>query len=575
MANRIGQQLGNYRLTRLLGAGGFAEVYLAEHIHLDTLAAIKVLHSQLTSEDVEQFRAEARTLARLVHPQIVRLLDFGIEGNTPYLVMDYAPSGTFRQRHPRGAALPLSTIVPYVSQVAEALQYAHDEKLIHRDIKPENMLLGRRNEVLLSDFGIATISRTTRSQSVQDITGTVSYMAPEQLQGRPGRASDQYSLGIVVYEWLSGDVPFHGAFIEVASQHMLVPPPPLREKVPMLLPEVEQVVMRALEKESQKRFGSVREFAQALASAVEKVHQATYSPTEIRSSAPIIPSTASARPRTPTKSPASKPISPNRVTSIAHKSPEEWLEEGNAHYNAGRYQEAIAAYDSAITLDPMYIDAYNNRGWTHYELEKYQKAIADYSSAIELNPNFCWPYNNRGLAYADLDQYQRAIVDYNKAIELDPNEATAYYNRGDAYYALKEYEKAIADYDCALQLNPHEAVVYHNRGEAYSELGNYEEATADYNRSIQLDPSFAIAYFNRGEAYRILKNYQRAIADCNRALELDPKHALSYGTRGQAYASLKQYQRAILDFDRALELNPNYTWAKDRREEAYHALKAQ
>src|SRR3989440_7750280 len=126
MTNHLGQQLGNYRLTKLLGQGGFAEVYLGEHIHLGTQAAIKVLHSQLTSDDVDKFRAEARTIARLIHPHIVRVLEFGVEGRSPFLVMDYAPNETLRKRHPKGTSVALATIVPYIKQVADALQHAHD-----------------------------------------------------------------------------------------------------------------------------------------------------------------------------------------------------------------------------------------------------------------------------------------------------------------------------------------------------------------------------------------------------------------------------------------------------------------
>src|SRR5437667_5447232 len=148
MADLSGQQLGNYQLIRLLGEGGFAEVYLGEHIHLGTQAAIKVLHTQLTSDDMEQFRTEARTIAHLEHPHIVRILDFGVEDKIPFLVMSYAPNGTLRQRQPKGMQLPLATIVSYVKQVADALQYAHDENFIHRDVKPGNMLLDRRNEIL-------------------------------------------------------------------------------------------------------------------------------------------------------------------------------------------------------------------------------------------------------------------------------------------------------------------------------------------------------------------------------------------------------------------------------------------
>src|SRR6266567_6986143 len=138
MADRTGQLLGNYRLIRLLGQGGFADVYLGEHIHLNTLAAIKLLRAQIIEEEAENFRTEARTIAHLVHPNIVRVLDFGVDGNTPFLVMEYAPNGTLRVRHPRGVPVALKEVVSYVQQVAAALQYAHDQKLIHRDIKPEN-----------------------------------------------------------------------------------------------------------------------------------------------------------------------------------------------------------------------------------------------------------------------------------------------------------------------------------------------------------------------------------------------------------------------------------------------------
>lgn len=144
MADRVGQKFGNYRLIHLLGRGGFAEVYLGEHIYLNTQAAVKVLHTQLAKDQTEQFRTEARTIAHLEHPHIVRVLEFGIENATPFLVMTYAPNGTVRQHYPRGVPVPLNIIVQYIQQVADALQYSHDQKVIHRDIKPENILLGRR-----------------------------------------------------------------------------------------------------------------------------------------------------------------------------------------------------------------------------------------------------------------------------------------------------------------------------------------------------------------------------------------------------------------------------------------------
>src|SRR5437588_8935579 len=267
MPDRVGQQPGNYRLTRLLGRGGFAEVYLGEHRRLKTQAAIKVLHTQLAENDVESFLKEAQFIANLEHPHIVRILDFDVEDSTPFLVMSYAPNGTLRQLHPKDTILPLPAVVGYVKQVADALQYAHDEKLIHRDIKPENMLLGRRNEILLSDFGIAIVAQSSRYQGTQDMAGTIAYMAPEQIQAHPRPASDQYSLAIVVYEWVTGERPFHGSFTEIAIKHSVVPPPPLREKLPTISPDVEKVVLTALAKDPKERFGSVQSFANALEQA--------------------------------------------------------------------------------------------------------------------------------------------------------------------------------------------------------------------------------------------------------------------------------------------------------------------
>ena len=180
MADLVGQQLGNYRLIRLLGQGGFADVYLAKHIHLNTMAAIKVLQTRLTGNDIDQFRKEAQVIAHLKHPHIVQVLDFGVENNVPFLIMEYAPNGTLRQKHAQHVPISPDGVVPYVKQIADPLQYAHDRKIIHRDIKPENMLLDNNNSILLSDFGLA-ITNPSGHSSTKEMVGTVAYMAPEQI----------------------------------------------------------------------------------------------------------------------------------------------------------------------------------------------------------------------------------------------------------------------------------------------------------------------------------------------------------------------------------------------------------
>ena len=291
MTKHLGQRLGNYRLMQLLGQGGFAEVYLGEHVFLGTYAAIKLLQVHLDDEEMESFLREARTLAGLTHPNILRIIEFGVENNIPYLVMDYASNGTLRQRHPRGSILPISLVLFYIKQIASALQYLHSRKLIHRDIKPENLLLGSNNEVLISDFGTATVFETLQGQGTLEMAGTLTYMAPEQIRGKPRPASDQYGLAIVVYEWLAGAPPFKGVFTDLYNLHMFVDPPSLRRLAPEIPPELEEVVMTALAKDPDKRFANISAFANALEQASK------------RSAAPTPP-----RPLPPL--PSNQPLSP-------------------------------------------------------------------------------------------------------------------------------------------------------------------------------------------------------------------------------------------------------------------------
>jgi serine/threonine protein kinase len=262
-------RLGNYWIVKLLGRGGFANVYLGEHVSLGKFAAIKVLNDWSTREKLERFRTEAFITDNITHRHIVQVLDFDEESSPPFLVMEYAPNGSLDTRH-RGDRLPLLTIVSYVRQVSGALDYAHRRGVIHCDVKPKNMLLDANYDVLLIDFGIAVITNG-HAPVPRIFGGTVTYMAPEQYRGKPLPASDQYSLGIAVYEWLSGCPPFLGSSSdEIAEQHMYVSPPSLSVMAPGTPPAVKRVVLRALEKDPDGRFSSVGDFARALERASQE-----------------------------------------------------------------------------------------------------------------------------------------------------------------------------------------------------------------------------------------------------------------------------------------------------------------
>ncbi|MBV9691280.1 MAG: protein kinase [Ktedonobacteraceae bacterium] len=288
MIDRVGQQLGNYRMVSLLGKGGFAHVYLAEHVYLNSQAAVKVLHPTVSDDEREAFQWEAQCLLGLRHSHIVRVFDYALQDNIPFLVMEYAPYGTIRKRHPKGSCVPLATIICYVKQVADALQYLHQQKLIHRDVKPENMLLAAKQDILLSDFGIVAMSQSATFRG-QGQVGTPSYMAPEQLLGKPQAASDQYALGVVVYEWLCGERPFSGSTWSIIEQHVQALPPALRMHLPTISPIVESVVLTALAKDPGQRFASVQAFATALEQAHQQEQQPNFVPPLQQFSSPMPP----------------------------------------------------------------------------------------------------------------------------------------------------------------------------------------------------------------------------------------------------------------------------------------------
>lgn len=475
MTDRVGQKLGNYHLVRLLGEGGFAEVYLGEHVHLGTQAAIKVLHTQLTTDDIETFRHEARMIAQLEHPNIVRVLDFGVEGKTPFLVMSYAAHGTLRQRHPKGNRLPLETVVSYVKQVADALQYAHDEKLIHRDVKPENMLVGKRQDILLSDFGIAVMAQSSRYQNAQDMAGTISYMAPEQIQGKPRPASDQYSLGTVIYEWLTGTRPFHGSLTEMVGQHLSATPPLLREKLPTLSPAVEEVVMKALAKDPKERFVKVSDLAIALEEASKL----------IQLQAPVVASTPEQPPQpvilikpTDQPSPAPKEVitSPDRSLlsgslSQVQKSNEAWLSDALKLLTAQRYAEALTTINIVFTLDPNLAYAHHVKGLSLYHLNRYAEALTSLDHTITLNPNDAPAHFGRGLALVQLKRYTEALAAFEQVTRIDASYAPAWCRMGDMLSELKRYEEALAAYEKALQLDRNDPYAYIGKGNALKHLG--------------------------------------------------------------------------------------------------------
>jgi serine/threonine protein kinase len=258
-ADRNGQVLGPYQLTRLLGAGGFGEVYEADHRLLQQKRAIKLLLERHFHDphQRERFLREARTLATLEHPNILPVLEVGEEGNLLYLVMPFYHRGTLGDLlKQRTTPLPLSEVERLLAQMCAAVGYAHTRNIAHLDLKPENMLLHKDGRLVLSDFGLAHLIKQGRLEAGSSASwGTPYYMAPEQIRGEPELRSDLYALGIILYQLLTNQRPFTGNAPEaVMMKHLLEVPPPLHTVSPGITATLEPVVQKALGKKPEDRY---------------------------------------------------------------------------------------------------------------------------------------------------------------------------------------------------------------------------------------------------------------------------------------------------------------------------------
>lgn len=274
-ASLVGQKLGKYDVTKLIGHGGMATVYKAHQSDIERNVAIKVLppHPGQDDQFVERFRLEARTIARLQHPHILPLYDYGDENGVLYLVMAYIDGGSVSDRVRRGL-VPPREVETILKQVAGALDYAHRQGIIHRDIKPDNILLDREGHALLADFGIVKLIEGGAGGQSLTITGglvgTPAYMSPEQAQGLAvDNRSDLYSLGVVVFEMLTGKQPYPADTpMQVVFKHVSAPIPPICEVNPALPGDVDTVMRRILAKSPTDRYPTAQAFAEDFGLAI-------------------------------------------------------------------------------------------------------------------------------------------------------------------------------------------------------------------------------------------------------------------------------------------------------------------
>jgi eukaryotic-like serine/threonine-protein kinase len=264
---------GRYKLEAKLGSGGMSTVYLAKDGTLDRAVAVKVMHREMSEQpdQLERFRQEARAVAKLSHPNVVAVIDAGEDGGHPYIVFEYVEGETLKQRIARLGALDTQEALAYAIEIARGLTVAHARNMVHRDIKPQNVLIDAEGRAKLTDFGISRQLEQDGMTATGRVLGTTDYVAPEQAMGHPvDPRSDVYSLGVVLYEMLIGQVPFHAdSQVGVAMKHVNEEMPDVQQRRPEVSAAAALVVERATDKDPARRYQEVGEMIDDLSTALE------------------------------------------------------------------------------------------------------------------------------------------------------------------------------------------------------------------------------------------------------------------------------------------------------------------
>lgn len=475
----IGSQIGNYSLVKFLGSGSFGYVYQARHRYLNRSAAIKLLLSLSNKKDERiSFFKEAEFLDMLKHRHVLPIIDVGEQGDLPYIIMEYASGGSLADLIPNPKQrLPMRQALRIIAEVGVALQFAHQKNVVHRDLKPANILFNEKGEVVLADFGISVLlshGHTTRA----DIRGSCPYMPPEQFGGEVSVKSDQYALACIAYLLFTGELPIilppNATIQEWALKvinHVPVKPRQINPDVPVY---IEEAILKALAKERNQRHVDVNAFVKLMSVVPGD---------EANISALIDP------PDFPTIFSDLPPTEVESAKSQFSKTVQQWVKEGNAHYDNGDFEEALSAYRQAILISP-------------------DKDIL---------------YNLKGKALYSRERFQEAVEAYNKAILLTPDKAIFYVNRGEAFRSLRDFSAALADYEQAIQLDTFiasNAKVYVSKGDAHAKLGNEKEALDSYERACQLEPKNPLWHRTKGDMLRQLRHFADAFTEFDLALQL-------------------------------------------------------
>jgi tetratricopeptide (TPR) repeat protein/tRNA A-37 threonylcarbamoyl transferase component Bud32 len=524
----IGQTLGGYRILSQIGKGGMATVFKAYQPSLDRYVAIKVLPPYYAEQDetfLKRFRQEATAIASLRHPNILIVLDYGELEHTTYLVMEFVEAGTLASL--MGRPLAPAVMAQLLGQVAGALQYAHEQGVVHRDIKPSNILLPKPDWPLLTDFGLAKIVGGTQLTQSGTVAGTPAYMSPEQGRGeRVDARSDIYSLGIVLYEMATGVVPFEAETpMAVIVKHIVDPLPLPSSKNPQLAEGIERVILRALAKNPDDRFGSVAQMSEALAAAV----------------AELPPAQAAEVPRPPARDLTTIQVaeSLDREGAVAGPAPpgeagtgrgEPWATGVQA---AGEAAVAMTGVESGAVGQgvPSHGGRRRRSRWLLFGLGAGVVVLGLVGfAAIRVLSSAGAPEPQAGSAATDAPRVEEPVSEASDLRTLDQLVAD-----GQASLQAGDVKGALRDFEVALERDPENPDRYFDLARSYAAAGDWDTASALIQQAVGLSPDDYSLNESAGWVYQELGLYESSAAAFKRALELNPQAFWLYPAAADSY----------------------------------------
>jgi tetratricopeptide (TPR) repeat protein len=606
----VGTTLGQYQIVELIGEGGMASVYKAWQPSLRRYVALKVLAPHLANdaEFHKRFQQEAVSAANLKHTNIVTIHDVGAEGDHHYIAMEFIEGASLTERIRSGQAVAPEQVVDVISQIGSALDYAHQRGFIHRDIKPANILIEPGARAVLTDFGIAKAVSggvTGPLTKAGSIFGTPHYMSPEQVREEElDHRSDLYSLGIVCYEMLSGEVPFDGT-----TTHSILyaqannPPPPLREVNPSVLPPVEAVVNRMLAKNRERRYNSAGEFAMALAQAVvgvwpEETGEATVVGGGAPTGAELVETVVGRGAARPMTMPA--PVRRGRwpvvlgavavgvmvivgaVVGVMVLGKEDLLKRAQESLATGDYIQAADRFSRVLESDPDSVEAIGGQleaAANLAQVGQFDAAIAAYEMVWQARPEEVRALQGLGEAYEAKGEWGEAVNWYERWTQAAPEDQSAFLALGSAHLNLGEYEGAVAAYERADALGADAAEVDVPLGLAYYELAMYNQAVERLQNAVNRNPedfplqrALGLSLYNLGQIEGAVERLNKAVA-LSAGRSGDELRDIYYAL-GSFYFGEQDREQAISFYEKARALDPEgqavgAEEARDNLDQAY------